>query len=188
MDILVFNSGWMLWNIFLAIVGVVFGVMMVKNPLNLLKTVSFFFWLVFVPNTIYLLTDLAHFFEQYQHISSFFLPFLILQYLFLIYSGVLTFLVSVSCLEKLLKNFRLSNITVYTIITGFIFLISVGVMMGRFQRTNSWTLFTSPLQVFSDLLTTLLSVNQMVFVLFFGFFCTILYFGLRKKLRFMKSI
>ncbi len=182
MDVLFDNSIWMLFNIWLAVLGVVYGwlFLFTKNPL--LKIFSFVLWLLFIPNTIYLLTDLTHFFEQIQNVSGIPQFILILQYIIITIIGVVTFILALYPFEKVITSKKVigKKHDVFFIV-AINFLISFGVILGRIQRTNSWEAFTNTQKTLHDMLQVLRSTELMVFVFIFGIFCNILYFSFRGK-------
>jgi uncharacterized membrane protein len=137
--------------------------------------------LLFIPNTIYVLTDIYHLFPQLPFLPSIYLPALIAQYVILLNVGVITFVLGIGQLEKFLKQLHYRNEMKYIIICILNFLISFGVILGRFQRTNSWEVFTHPIKVTNDVLASFFTTEHMIYVLSFGFFCNILFFGLRNR-------
>src|SRR5437660_7581390 len=106
-----------------------------------------FLWLLFLPNSPYLVTDLVHlklrlpvpFWFDILLVQSFVLTGLLLGFLSLY---LMHRLVSRSCGWRIGWFFTLMMIG----LTGF------GIYLGRFEHWNSWDLFTSPLTLSADIL------------------------------------
>lgn len=183
MNVILFNLDWMFWNILLAVVGVGFGVLMLKTNIKILKLLWFFLWLIFIPNSIYIVTDLYHLTWILPTVEYVLYPIIFLQFILLIFFGVVTFLIGVYIFEKQLKTLKYSEVYIQFSLILLNFIISFGVMVGRFQRTNSWEVFSHPLRVVNDVLNTVFTIEHILYTLLFGFFCNILYFGLRKYIK-----
>lgn len=184
MGIILYNLGWMTFNTFLAVIPVVFGYLMLKSKINALRIIFFLIWFVFVPNTIYIVTDLIDLPEQWilAQVSEKLL--LLFQYFILEIIGVITFLISMYFLEKFLsgivKNMRYVRILIF--FTNI--LIAFGVILGRIHRVNSWEVVTNPMNIVSDSLLILSSIEQMSMVLIFGLFGYLLYEALKERVSF----
>lgn len=135
-----------------------------------------FFYLLFLPNNAYLLTDLIHlsritFYTQAGAImtenSMAWLMFslVILGIACLVYLGFQTetALLDEISWEKSLtkKQFLILKLLVFVV-------VSIGVFLGRFVRFNSISLFTEPTKVLQSF-TALFSVQSFVFILLFSF-------------------
>lgn len=184
MDILLFNLGWMAFNILLALIPVVFGYSIFNIKNRVLKILYFLIWLFFIPNTIYIITDIFHFPRQWMLLNS--MPGKIIlfgQYLFLETAGLITFIISVYFMEKwvLSQNFKNKKFEPALVI-GFNFLIAFGVVLGRIQRTNSWEVITNLQRVTNDTIQVLTSQELILLVIVFGFFENITYFTFSKKI------
>lgn len=181
MEILIFNIEWMLWNIFLAILGVFFGWLMVRFSSLKLKAIFGLLWLLFVPNAIYIVTDIIHIPSQLAQIDTLFVIPLLLQYAILEISGILTFVIAVYFFEITLqyKKLRLENSLVFPTILFTNFVIGFGVVVGRVQRTNSWEVFTNPGRVIEDAYNITLNPHLFIFTIVMGIIANIVYFGLK---------
>lgn len=181
MGILAFNTVWMLWNIFLALVGVFFGWLMIRSTSTRVKMLFGFFWLLFVPNAIYIVTDIIHIPTQFSKIDSLLIIPLFLQYLILEISGIVTFVISIYFFEitLCLKRFRLSKLLVIFIIIVTNFIIGFGVVVGRVQRTNSWDVFLNPGRVIDDAYNIVINPNLFIFTIAMGIISNIVYFSLK---------
>lgn len=184
MSIFLYNFGWMSFNTFLAVIPVVFGYLMLKSKNNSLRLIFFLIWFVFVPNTIYIVTDLVDLPEQWiiAHLAEKLL--LILQYSILEIIGVITFLVAMYFFEKFLLGIFKNIKTVGFLIFFTNILIAFGVILGRIHRVNSWEVITNPMFVVNSSLFILSSIEQMTMVFIFGLFGYLLYELLKEKVSF----
>ena len=164
-------------NIFLALLGVAFGYFFLYVKNFYFKALFFSLWLLFIPNTIYLVTDIEHFWGQFLKLSPIYQGILIGQYLTIIIIGIITFCIGVYPLEKSLSKVwsqkRALTITFLVLVN---YLIALGVMMGRIERVNSWDVFIEPLNVINSGFNLLISPPSLLLVLLYGSFCNILYF------------
>lgn len=178
MNILLFNTRWMLWNIFLAATSIILGRFSLKTKPKILQALTLLIFLLFIPNTIYIATDLGHLFQQWGRVFSWYKILLVLQYVIVTPIGFITFIYSMKLLAKNLVRFNIklrSNLVM--ILMNFI--VAFGVVIGRIQRANSWEVITNPLKIFQNFLATLISFNLIVYILMLGLFCNILYFAVR---------
>ena len=181
MGILAFNLEWMPWNILLALIGVLFGFLMVRNKNIVVRAFCAFIWLLFMPNTIYILTDLWHLPEQLPKIASNLILPLILQYIILEIAGIGTFIIGLYFFERLIrdKKYRLQEAQVTFLLLAVNFVIGFGVVVGRVQRTNSWEVFTNIGRVFQDAYNVLISPTLIIFTIAIAVIGNVLYFLFR---------
>jgi uncharacterized membrane protein len=110
-----------------------------KTKIKVLLPVVFFFWLLFFPNALYIVTDLFQLWPRPKG-SVFFDLVMILSFSF-----VALFL-GLSSLKNI-EDFLVKK-TKKSYAQGVIFLLlylgSFGVYFGRFRRWNSWDVITSP--------------------------------------------
>lgn len=181
MPILYYNDSWMLYNCFLALLPVGFGFLFIlfKNPL--LKILSGILWVLFLPNTIYIFTDLVHFLNQWSITHPLLSILLLLQYIILVIVGIVTFFIALFPFEKMVltkKKFKQEK-AVFLIV--FNFFIAFGMVLGRVERINSWDVFIHPLKVLNSAFTVFTSLDLLTVMILFGLFCNFLYFLFRKK-------
>lgn len=182
MSIIAYNILWMTWNIMLAAVAVAAGWFLTRRLQPAHFFLLAFVWLIFVPNTIYMVTDLYHLAQQWGTVGNIEKIILMLQYTALTAVAVITFVVSVYFFEYSLTRFyaRALSATVLALFIVFInFVIAFGVVVGRVQRTNSWEVFTNPVRVYNDIVQTLSSPILLVLVLVLGTFANVMYFSFR---------
>jgi len=183
MSLIIFNFFWMTYNIFLSIIPVILAFLYFKTDKKriLIRTFLCVLWLLFLPNSIYLFTDIVHLFQQLKIASGLVALLLILQYFVLEIYAVLTFILSTHPFEKELQKKVSINSSTFIII-ALNFLVSFGVILGNVKRLNSWDVLISPNYVVQKSIDTLLSLNLMLVVILFGLFANFLYFLLRKKI------
>lgn len=184
------------WNLFLAVVPVVLafvaahgmrGQRRAGEPLTwALWLPLLLVWLVFLPNTCYLLTEWRHYIEtlltnpvyfQAQRGRAGFIDFLIMTGFYLIYSGIglLTFFLAVWPLDRLARR-RLGGWS--WLLQGVIFVLcALGVYLGLIFRFNSWDLLHQ--EKLREILATAMGVQGrpllIGFLLGFGAILWILY-------------
>ncbi len=172
----------------LAITGVSFGWLMIETKKPLLKLLFGILWLAFIPNTIYLLTDLIHLPEQMPYVTGVYRFLVVLQYVFVFLSGLVTFVYGVYPLEKFfMAKYKKKNSNSGLMAVLFInFLIAFGVTMGRFQRTNSWEIFSNTQKFITDAKGVAHSLELLAFVFLFGVLGNCIYFLLKERVIFLK--
>lgn len=187
MDVLLRNSNWMLENISLAFLGVAIGWTFLYMKKTHFKIFFFILWLLFVPNTIYLVTDLQYLPKQFINADNFIRLILLAQYVLILFLGVATFILGLRPLEKILSKFKKNTFLVISTIAVVNFLIAFAVVLGKFQRTNSWYVFTDTQRVIEDSTALLAGPNMVMKIIIFGIFCNILYFSFRKRFKLDQS-
>lgn len=181
MEILLNNAFWMTGNILLGIIAVVLGWLAIEVKSQVLQVIFGFLWLLFIPNTIYMLTDVIHLKEQFIVLDGINKIVLILQYIFLFLMAFVTFLLAMYPFEKMLiKIYKKNTSFIWLLLFITNFVIAFGLVIGRMQRTNSWEVFTNLVKVIQDSINVLTSVELMMLVLFFGIFNNLIYFLLRQ--------
>lgn len=168
------NFPWMIYNILLAIIPVLLARVFYKVRKPFLKVIFFVVWLFFIPNTIYLFTDVLHFMDQINGLDYFGSLVLAAQYAGLFIAGFLTYILSMYPIERKL---RLST----AMIVGINFIIGFGVVIGRVHRLNSWDVIFQAEKVFNAALETTTSFDMFALAILFGLFANFMYFLFRKK-------
>lgn len=172
----------MTWNAILAIISVILGWLICKKKKTAIQWLLVIVWLIFIPNTLYVLTDLTHLAEQWVILYGLEKFIVIMQYFFLIVFGVATFVISLYFFECMLTRLfqkKISASAIHSIIGSMNFVIGFGVIMGRVQRTNSWHIFTNPLRVYDDSIQIISSPLLLIGVIAFGLIGNIIYFSMR---------
>lgn len=157
------------WNLFLAWVPFLLAFAlseMNNNGVSRIKKVGVFAaWLLFFPNSPYILTDLFHL-KLRSEVPLWFDLVLILSFA---WNGLLLGYSSLMEIQKVLRT-RLSANIVNFFIGGLLVLCSFGIYLGRYPRYNSWDIVTNPIRLFSDIFNMILDPmnnTRMVGVTFF---------------------
>lgn len=172
-------------NVALALLGVMFGFLLLKSKTPPFRIIFFVLWFLFVPNTIYLLTDVQYFPEQVVKLEFPYQVLLAGQYLLIFLLGIITFLLGLYPLEKILKELKIKDRNLHKVsIVIMSFLISFAVALGKIQRVSSWEVFTNPKGIIAGALATYHSSEIMTFVFLFGVASSALYFSLKRIFKF----
>ncbi len=147
-------------------------------------------WLVFLPNTCYLLTEWRHYLDTITTTPLFFqaqqdhdalLDLLIVTSFYVLYSGLglLTFFLAVWPLDRLVR--RRLHMWAWPLQGLVFFLSALGVYLGLIQRFNSWdpvNLVSGSrfAQILNSIAQTLSRPSLMLLILAFGLVLWLLYF------------
>ena len=178
MEIFLYNFNFIWFNSFLALISVVFGWLMIKARKKFAKILYGFIWLIFLPNTIYILTDITHLFEDWPKVDNLLRAILIIQYTLFSIVGIITFTIAVYFFQKLLdrKSKKKMKPSTFVSICILNFMVGFAVVLGGIQRTNSWHIFTDPIRVANDVLDVLSSKELLMLSLGIGVFANLVYF------------
>ncbi len=103
-------------------------------------------WILFFPNSPYILTDLFHL-KARNTIPIWYDLIVILSYA---WTGLICGFLSLNDIEKLLSGYTKERI-INSIVVLFLFMSSFGVYLGRFLRWNSWDVLNNPFGLFNDI-------------------------------------
>ncbi len=170
----------LIWNLFLAWVPILALLPLTQKRHPLVKIILLSIWFVFLPNTLYTITDLQHI----GYSSNFILYWLDIFLLFgIAVLGTWLGLVALEQAEKKLTFFYGRRIATTMRIVA-ITLIGFGIYLGRFPRLNSWYIVTDPLSVWRVIVESIerifMSHYYFFFVCLFSVFYWILYTVYRK--------
>lgn len=135
----------MIWNLFLAFIPLVLSVWLFRwsRSRSILWWVGFLFFIAFLPNAPYVLTDIIHLIDLIRREYSVWIVTLVLipQYLLFILAGFEAYVISLINLGYYLhKQGQEKYIVWIELVTHA--LCSVGIYLGRFERFNSWDFLT----------------------------------------------
>ncbi|MCP5099579.1 MAG: DUF1361 domain-containing protein [Chloroflexi bacterium] len=152
-----FEYGFMVWNLILAWVPLFFSLVVYfwqKRPF--LRNIAAFLWLLFMPNTLYLVTDIIH---LSLHSSVPYWYDLLMLFSFAI-CGILLGFVSLFLMHTLVAR-RYGQRVGWSFVMLILSLSSYGIYIGRFRRWNSWDLFVHPGRLLRDIFVTLFHPDVM---------------------------
>ncbi|HEX4795234.1 MAG TPA: DUF1361 domain-containing protein [Humisphaera sp.] len=137
--------GFLIWNLFLAWIPFWIAAAMYYGHLrqtkrNVLMLSLGAMWLLFFPNAPYLWTDLKHL-PMTGHDPVWWCD--LVMALSFGWNGMLLGLVSMYMVHRIARD-RLGVMAGWLIAIGALGLGSLGISLGRFNRSNSWDLFTKP--------------------------------------------
>jgi len=137
------------WNLFLSFIPWIISHALTnrKNLTNrFFKWTMFLMWLVFFPNSVYILTDLFHL----RRASGFPIWFDFILITSFAWTGFVFGLISLLNIEKFLCGiFKRSFVNI--ILTLLLFVGSYGVYIGRYLRWNSWDIIMQPILIAGDI-------------------------------------
>ena len=176
-ELLYIDFVWMLWNIALATLPALCAYLLWHKKLPfVLQTILGLLWFLFIPNALYLITDIIHPVIQWPRVSHLWGIVIYLWFILILGYGVFIHRVSMRLMARFLhERHHISHRWVNIILYGMSMLIGLAIGMGRFARTNSWYVFTQPLRVVHDLVTTLTDPGVLLFSLAFGIGAGVLY-------------
>lgn len=170
------------WNLFLAFLPWLLSTIITvypkiqKNKLILIGLI--FSWLMFFPNSFYILTDLFHL-QWKTSIPKWFDLIMILSYAWV---GLMFGYLSLWDIEKIIGK-RIRRVPVPVFSMSLLFLGSFGVYLGRYLRWNSWDIIKEPFNLFYDIGDRVLNPFQHKGVwgmtLFMFIFLSIIYWSFR---------
>jgi len=143
--------GFMLWNLFLAAVPLVLGVVLFALPVRtrVVWCAGFAMWVLFLPNAPYLLTDVVHMFHDIQASPSDEWSYVVTAtYGVLFACGLASYAVSLQLFRRFLHRVVGARL-VLPIILVVHGLCVVAMYAGRVVRQNSWDVLTAPHEVFA---------------------------------------
>lgn len=136
-------------------------------------------WLLFVPNSFYIITDLYHLARVHSAPRWF---DLLLVFSFA-WNGLVFGILSLRRMEMILIP-RTANEKSLVLIAGFMWLNALGIYIGRYLRYNSWDIVADPFSFLYEISRIFLQPDEHLLVwgmtLAWGTFMTLLYFSLRR--------
>ncbi len=112
-----------------------------------------FAWLLFLPNSFYMVSDFAHVQVMSSATSLYFDTIVYAAFIFL---GVIMGMASLYLVHRELKR-RLSNTTTWLIVGLVLLIVSFAFYLGRDLRWNSWSVFTDPGGLLFDISAVILN-------------------------------
>lgn len=171
------------WNLFLAFVPYWITWWMTKNGSiienKLKRVIALAAWLLFIPNSFYIITDLFHLTE----ISTAPRWFDLLLIFSFAWNGILCGIISIRRVEIVTGAFTGSNSSLLFIFV-VMWLNAFGIYIGRFLRFNSWDIVTDPFSLAGEIMDMLFHPVENGYAwgmtLCYAAFMTFLYFTIKK--------
>lgn len=173
----------LVWNLFLAFVPYAISewlstrVRIMENRAALILVLAG--WLLFIPNSFYILTDLFHLYDS-DDVPKWFDLLLIFSFA---WNGLLLGLLSVRKVETILQAVSGRSFSLLFVFT-VMWLNAFGVYIGRYMRFNSWDVVSQPFALVSELLNIVIHPfhNKMEWGMIFVYaiFMTLLYVTIKK--------
>jgi uncharacterized membrane protein len=165
-----YSYSWLVWNLFLAWVPLLIAYYLQKYYVRFPKRytvlcLSCFVWLLFFPNSPYIITDLIHL-DARHNVPMWYDAILIFAFAL---TGLITGFISLYFIHEIMNCF-FRDIINWALIT-FIFLLSgYGIYLGRVLRWNSWDLFTRPKPLLMDVTGQVINPQALFMTFVFTFF------------------
>lgn len=169
----------MTFNSFLAVLAVVFAYIFLRAKNSILKVISGILWLLFLPNTIYMFTDLLHILYQWERVQGWEKAVVALEFIVLQIIGFVTFILAFRPFEVILKWLKYNDKKRVWATVAFNFIIAFGIVLGRVERVNSWDAFVAGDRLLNAVLNVFTSPELVGLTILFGLFCNFFYFLFR---------
>lgn len=171
------------WNLFLAFVPYWITWWMTKN-VSIIENkrklvIALAAWLLFIPNSFYIITDLFHL-RKVQSAPQWFDLLLIFSFA---WNGIIAGVISLRRIEiitALLRGNRFSILFIFVVM----WLNSFGIYIGRFLRYNSWDVISDPFSLAADIVDMVIHPIENGYAwgmtLCYSIFISFLYFTIKK--------
>jgi uncharacterized membrane protein len=180
------------WNLFLAFVPYYLAKKLTLNSAwieNKLKfAIAFLGWLLFIPNSFYILTDLYHL-ELSKDSPRWFDLTLIFSFA---WNGMLLGILSVRKMEIVVGSL-LKNRNILFFLYPVMWLIAFGIYIGRYLRFNTWDVLTNPFSLFAETGEMFMNPFKYTYawgmIFCFSIFITLVYLSIKRSaIHFQKNL
>jgi uncharacterized membrane protein len=188
------DYGFLVWNLVLAWVPVVFAVVATiaaasrRRVSNVVLAFSALVWLLFFPNSPYIVTDFQHIGEIGTGVPTWYDVMLVVWFAF---AGLLLGVVSLYLMQRLVER-AFGSRAGWWFVLGVTALASLGIYVGRFLRWNSWDVFANPRAVADPIWERLRDPGGndrlFAFCLLYALFFLFVYGSLRLFARFVRDV
>jgi uncharacterized membrane protein len=171
------------WNLFLGFIPYWITRWMIKNEAALKNKITFGLvlaaWLLFIPNSFYIITDLVHF-ARVRTAPTWFDILLIFSFA---WNGILFGITSFRYIEVIMIKIRGRNFSISFVF--FVMLLNAfGIYIGRFLRYNSWDIISNPFDLAADIFNMVFHpfANEYAWgmTISYAIFMTFIYITIRK--------
>lgn len=187
MPIFTSNLEWMITNVLLASIPMVLVLLLRKKQHPVIHYCLLVLWFIFLPNTIYLVTDLQYLPRQLLITVPFEQVFLLAEYIILTFLGIVTYLYALEPIELIVEKFHAGkeNENIFYILLHFV--AAFGVVLGKTQRTHSWFVFTDFSRVVRDVKNVISSPTLLMWIVIVGVIINILFFLFKNDFKIFKK-
>lgn len=142
------------WNLFLAWLPYLLSTYFKDIQTSALwkQTSLFFCWMLFLPNALYIVTDLIHL-RAFTNVPLWFDASLLFAAAF---TGIMMAFISIRKVESFLIE-KFNHKIIKFFVPLMLFMSSFGVYLGRFERWNSWDIFVNPIGLGTNILSCIIS-------------------------------
>jgi uncharacterized membrane protein len=171
------------WNLFLAFVPywitwwMTRNISIIENKVKLLIALST--WLLFIPNSFYIITDLFHL-SHFRSAPKWFDLLLIFSFA---WNGILCGIISLRRVEMIISLIRGKGFSTL-LVFGVMWLSAFGIYIGRFLRYNSWDVITDPFSLAGEIVDMIIHPFENSYAwgmtLCYSVFMTLVYFTIKK--------
>jgi uncharacterized membrane protein len=174
----------LIWNLFLAGLPLVFAFALkyltdLQNSNVVVRLMLFALWLLFLPNSPYIITDLVHL--SHKRVTPLWFDGSIVFSSALV--GLMMGLISLYIIHQMIRP-QLNHFTNWIVLSLLIGLTSFGVYLGRVLRWNSWDLFTRPIHLFGSIYESLFRFSAVSMTVVFScmlFFIYLMVYNILEK-------
>lgn len=171
------------WNLLLAFIPywitrwLSIKIHIIENRIKLFFALGI--WLLFIPNSFYIITDLFHL----SHFGSAPKWFDLLLIFSFAWNGILCGIISLRRVEIILSLIRGKGFSLLLVFL-VMWLCAFGIYIGRFLHFNSWDIITNPISLAGEILDMVIHPFENSYVwgmtLCYGVFMTVLYLTIKK--------
>ena len=173
----------LLWNLFLAYIPYFLSAWLTHTPTWAAYPRKFIpvllVWILFIPNSFYILTDLFHL-GGHRGAPLWYDLILIISFA---WNGLMLGILSVRQIEKMVELY-IPGKTTWAFLYPVMLLNALGIYIGRYLRFNSWDIITNPFELVTDIARMILHPIQYggawAMVLCFTILMTLVYTTLKK--------
>ena len=171
------------WNLFLAFVPYYVAGRLKDNLLSLKQKITFIAtlltWLLFVPNSFYIITDLFHL-KHFTAAPAWFDLLLIFSFA---WNGIILGILSLHRVEMVFEKIAKRKFTILLVFMVML-LNAFGIYIGRFLRFNSWDVITDPFSLLVESIHLIIHPFQnstvWAMIVSYAIFMTFLYYTIKK--------
>ncbi len=173
----------LLWNLFLAFIPywitwwMTRNITIIENKVKL--TIALAAWLLFIPNSFYIITDFFHL----SHFGSAPKWFDLLLIFSFAWNGILCGIISLRRVEIVVSLIRGKGFSIL-LVFAVMWLSAFGIYIGRFLRYNSWDIITDPFSLAGEIIDMIIHPFENSYAwgmtLCYSAFMTLVYFTIKK--------